>query len=59
MIELICIKINGFKYLYQIGLMSSVFANGSGDWGSIPGKLIPKTPKMLLDAVSLVIQRKE
>ena len=27
-----------------------MFANGQGDWGSIPGQVIPKTQKMLLDA---------
>ena len=39
-----------------IGLMSKVFANGSGDWGSIPGRVIPKTQKMVLDATMLSIQ---
>ena len=33
----------------HIGLMSSVFANGPGDLGSIPGRVIPKTLKMGLD----------
>ena len=28
-----------------IGLVSRVFANGLGDWGSIPGRVIPKTRK--------------
>ena len=30
--------------------MSRVFANGPGDWDSIPGRVIPKTQKMVLDA---------
>ena len=30
--------------------MSRVFANGPGDHGSIPGQVIPKTQKMVLDA---------
>ena len=30
--------------------MSRVFANGPGDWGSIPGWVIPKIQKMVLDA---------
>ena len=30
--------------------MIRVFANGPGDWGSIPGRVIPKTQKMVLDA---------
>ena len=28
-----------------IGLMSRAFANGPGDRGSIPGRVIPKTQK--------------
>ena len=31
-----------------IGLMSRVFPNGLGNWGSIPGRLLPKTQKMVL-----------
>ena len=31
------------------GLMGRVFANGPGDLGSIPGRIIPKTLKMVLD----------
>ena len=42
-----------YKY---IGLMSRVFANGPGDWGSIPGQVIPKTQKMVLDAALLKTQ---
>ena len=30
--------------------MSRVFANGSGDQSSVPGRIIPKTQKMVLDA---------
>ena len=30
--------------------MSSVFANGPGNRGSIPGQVIPKTQKIVLDA---------
>ena len=36
--------------------MSRVFANGSGDWSSIPGRVIPKTQKMILDAALLSTQ---
>ena len=39
-----------------IGLMSRVFSNGPGDRGSIPGRVIPKTQKMVLDAVLLNTQ---
>ena len=31
--------------------MVSVFANAPGDLGSIPGRVIPKTQKIILDAV--------
>ena len=31
--------------------MSRVFANGPGDWGSIPGRIIPKAQKIVLDTV--------
>ena len=30
--------------------MSRVFVNGLGDQGSIPGQVIPKTQKMVIDA---------
>ena len=33
-----------------------VFANGPGDRDSILGRVIPKTPKMVLDATLLKIQ---
>ena len=33
-----------------IGLMSREFANGPGDRVSIPGRVIPKTLKMVVDA---------
>ena len=42
--------------LKYIGLMRRVFANGPGDRGSIPGRFIPKTPKMVLDAALLNTQ---
>ena len=32
------------------------FANGPGDLGSIPGRVIPKTQKMVLDATLLNTQ---
>ena len=36
--------------------MSRVFANSLEDWGSIPGQVIPKTKKMVLDAILLNTQ---
>ena len=45
-----------WQFNWAIGLMSRVFANGLGDWGSIPGRVITKTQKMLLDAILLNTQ---
>ena len=39
-----------------IGIMVRVFANGPGDQGAIPGGVIPKTLKMVLDASLLNTQ---
>ena len=39
-----------FKYSKYIGMIVRVFANGLGDLSSIPGRVIPKTQKMVLDA---------
>ena len=36
--------------------MSRVYTNGPGDRGSIPGRVIPKTQKMVLDAALLNTQ---
>ena len=41
---------------WAIGLMSRVFANSLGDQGSILGRVIPKTQKMVLDAPLLNTQ---
>ena len=46
----ICICI----YIFFLGVR--VFANGLGDLGSIPGRVIPKTQKMVLDASLLSTQ---
>ena len=40
-----------------IGLLGRVFANGLGELGSIPGRIIPKTQKMVLDTSLLNIQQ--
>ena len=50
---------NKTRYKYSvrgIGLMSRVFANGQGNQGSIPGRVIPKTQKMVLEASLLNTQ---
>ena len=41
---------------WAIGLLSRVFANCPGDWGSIPDQVIPKTQKLVLDATLLNTQ---
>ena len=45
-----------FFCVSDIGLAVRVYANGSGDLGSIPGRVIPKTQKMVLDASLLNTQ---
>ena len=40
----------------DIGMMIRVFASGLEDLGSIPGQIIPKTQKMVLDAYLLNTQ---
>ena len=40
-----------------IGLVGRVFANSLADRGSIPGRVIPKTLKMLLDTSLLNTQQ--
>ena len=39
----------------DIDIMVREFANGSGDLGSIPGPVIPKTQEMVLDASILYL----
>ena len=50
---------NEFKVFINclIGLVGKVFANGLGDLGSIPGRVIPKTLKMVLDTSLLNTQQ--
>ena len=43
-------------FLLDIGLAVRVFANGPGDLRSIPGRVIHKTLKMVLDASLLSTQ---
>ena len=45
-----------YIYIYNIGVAVRVFANGPGHLGSIPGRVIPKTQKMVLDASLLNTQ---
>ena len=54
-------KLYIYIYIYEtkwinIGMMVRVFANGLGDQGSVPGQVIPKTQKMVLDASLLNTQ---
>ena len=45
------------SFIYQaIGLIRRVFANGPEDRGSIPGRVIPKTQKMVLDVAFINTQ---
>ena len=51
-----CIRV--FIYLNNrlIGLVDRVFGNGPGDQGSIPGRIIPKTFKMVFNTYLLNTQ---
>ena len=42
--------------MFSFSIMVRVFANGPGDWGSIPGRVIPKTQKIVLDTSLLNTQ---
>ena len=48
---------NCYIYNRLSGLVGRVFANDLGDLGSIPGRIIPKTLKMLLDTSLLNSQQ--
>ncbi len=50
------IEYRNIRWLLDIGLAVRVFANCPGDLGSIPGRVIPKTQKMVLDASLLNTQ---
>ena len=45
------------KKPWLISLVGRVFANGPGDLGSISGRVIPKTQKMILDTFLLNTQQ--
>ena len=45
-----------FRVEIYRGLVGKVFANGQGDRGSIPGRVIPKTLKIVLDTSLLNTQ---
>ena len=48
----------GFVSLFNdIGLVGRVFANGPGNLGSVSGRVIPKTLKMVLDITLLNTQQ--
>ena len=63
----VCVHIYIYIYIYiyihwrqinrLIGLVRRVFANGPVDLGSIPGRVIPKTSKMVLDTSLLNTQQ--
>ena len=50
----ICFR-NGLKKRLKIGIILSLISMcyGAGDWGSIPGRVIPKTQKTVLDVALL------
>ena len=50
------LSVEFFLLFIYLQLMSRVFANGPGDRGSIPGRVIPMTQKMVLDGTLLNTQ---
>ena len=48
-----------YTFATGISLVGKVFVNGPGDLGSIPGRVIPKTLKMVLDTSLLNTQQYE
>ena len=55
-IKLLFPKIEFYNDNQAIGRISREFDNGLEDWGSIPGRFIPKTQKIVLGAVLLNTQ---
>ena len=56
----VCVCIKRIWHLSRvrlIGQVGRVFANGPGDLDSIPGRVIPKTLKMVLDTSLLNTQQ--
>ena len=49
--------INHTEFKFSSFKGGTVFANGPGDLGSIPGRVIPKTLKMVLDTSLLNTQQ--
>ena len=52
-VNIIVSEVMRFIFVPDIGMMVTVSTNGSGDLGSIPGRVTSKTQKMLLDATLL------
>ena len=50
-------RLYGVENFEVIDLVGRVFAKGPGDLGSIPGRVIPKTLKMVPDTVLLNTQQ--
>ena len=56
--QIMLVKVKTINMIYRlIGLVGRVFANGPGDLGSILGRVIPKTLKMVLDTSLLNTQQ--
>ena len=55
--ESLLTMVTNFTLNRIIGLVGRVFTNGPGDQGSIPGRVIPKTLKVVLDTSLLNTQQ--
>ena len=52
------LKVSRYNLIFELsGLVDRVFANGLGDLRSIPGRVIPKTLKVVLDTSLLNTQQ--
>ena len=49
-------QVDNCVMIYRIGLVGRMFTNSPGDLGSISGRIIPRTLKMLLDTSLLNTQ---
>ena len=56
-LEMVPSHLKPMHFVLHLGLVGRVFANGLGDLGLIPGRVIPKTLKMVLDTSLLNTQQ--
>ena len=55
-ITFMCVCVYIYIYIYIYMYSTQLYPVGKGDWGLIPGQVIPKTQKMVLDTSLLSAQ---